>query len=154
MLTLSIGKKADANNQKDASEDTYSSVVPPSPSTKSLLVYYSKSRGPFLANRYIIPTGSNRRKACFVREMYTYIHCTVTCITRYNLIDGKSLLAEIADPKLDQHAYPYINNTVGRKSINYPNIPYPKVPPHFSLFLFLALSLSPPDAAVLNLGQW
>lgn len=58
------------------------------------------------------------------------------------MIDGKSLLAEIADAdadlKLDQHAY--INNTVGSKQINYPNIPYPNVPPHFSL--------SPPDAAV------
>lgn len=36
--------------------------------------------------------------------------------------------------------------------INYPNIPYPKLPPHFSLFF--PPSLSPPDAAVLNLGQW
>lgn len=41
-----------------------------------------QSRALFLANRYIIPTGSNRRKACFVREMYTYIHVQLLHVSR------------------------------------------------------------------------
>lgn len=56
--------------------DTYSSKVPPSPSTKDshyCIPTTPKQQGPILANRYIIPTGSNRRKGLLcTRDVYIY----------------------------------------------------------------------------------
>lgn len=89
-------KKADENNQKDTWEEIYNSKVPPSPNTKSLTtVYYSKPGDHSSPIDTLSPQDLTDAKAyLYARCIHIYI-VQLTCITRYNLIDGKSLLAEI-----------------------------------------------------------
>lgn len=147
MITSLSREKGRRKQSKRCLGKTHTVVhtVPPSPSTKSLTtVYYSKAGHHFSPIDILSPQDLTDAKAYFVREMYTYIHCTVICITRYNLIDGKSLLAEIADADADLKLgsktciYLILNNTSRKAN----QLPQNSLPQGSSAFLPLSLSLS------------
>lgn len=89
--------------------------------------------------------------------MYTYIHVHVSRdVPPKTIVDDwwKISLGRDCRSKnlINMHTYLYIKQYQQVNQINYPNIPYPKVPPHFSPSLSASLSTGCGSVSELEFG--